>query len=132
MSKHTPGPWNWFASDRGDLQLATEHSGRLYVMQPVRNGMQGATLRFSRWGAGPRGRRGGIMERFDAFMVAGELRHPDALLIAASPELLAALEAEQEWREREAAGALDPEWDYERMVGDKRRAAIAKATGAAP
>lgn len=44
-------------------------------------------------------------------------------------EMLAALQAEREWRERDAAGALDPEWDYERMVGDRRRAAIAKATG---
>lgn len=44
-------------------------------------------------------------------------------------EMLAALQAEQEWREREDAGAIDPEWDYELMVGTKRRAAIAKATG---
>lgn len=41
-------------------------------------------------------------------------------------ELLAALQAEQEWRERDEAGAIDPEWDYEQMVGSKRRAAIAK------
>jgi hypothetical protein len=46
-------------------------------------------------------------------------------------ELLAALEAEQEWRDREEAGAIDPEWNYERMVGDKRRAAIAKVKGGA-
>lgn len=39
-------------------------------------------------------------------------------------ELLVALQAEQEWRERDEAGALDPEWDYELMVGDKRRRAI--------
>jgi hypothetical protein len=51
-----------------------------------------------------------------------------AAALAAAPDLLAALRAEQEWREREAAGAIDPDWDYERMVGDKRRAAIAKAT----
>ena len=49
---------------------------------------------------------------------------------AASAAMLEALQAEQEWREREAAGALDPEWDYERMVGDKRRAAIARAAQA--
>lgn len=42
--------------------------------------------------------------------------------------LLDALQAEDEWRRRDADGALDPEWDYEVMVGNKRRAAIAKAT----
>lgn len=52
----------------------------------------------------------------------------NARLIAAAPELLEALQAEQEWRDRERDGALDPEWDYELMVGAKRRAAIAKAT----
>jgi len=50
-------------------------------------------------------------------------------LIDQRAALLAALQAEQEWREREATGAIDPEWDYERMVGDKRRAAIKSATG---
>ncbi len=46
-------------------------------------------------------------------------------------ELLAALQAEHEWQARDAAGELDPEWDYETTVGTKRRAAIAKATGSA-
>ena len=53
----------------------------------------------------------------------------DMRLMAAAPELLAALEKEAEWRGREAAGAIDPEWDYETMVGQHRRAAIAKAKG---
>lgn len=44
-------------------------------------------------------------------------------------ELVAALKAEQEWQARDAAGELDPEWDYEAMVGAKRRAAIVKASG---
>jgi len=55
----------------------------------------------------------------------------NARLIAAAPELLAALQAEEEWRAREEDGALDPGWDYETMVVAKRRAAIAKATGSA-
>jgi len=46
-------------------------------------------------------------------------------------ELVAALEAEQEWQARDAAGELDPDLDYETVVGAKRRAAIAKATGSA-
>lgn len=48
--------------------------------------------------------------------------------MAASKDLLAALEAEEEWRGREEAGALDPGWDYETLVGNKRRAALMKAT----
>lgn len=52
-------------------------------------------------------------------------------LVVSSPDLLDALQAEEEWRAREAAGAIDPEWDYEVMVATKRRAAIAKATGGA-
>jgi hypothetical protein len=55
----------------------------------------------------------------------------NAALLIAAPDLLAALQAEEEWRGREEVGALDPEWDYELMVGDKRRAAIAKAEGRA-
>jgi hypothetical protein len=43
------------------------------------------------------------------------------------PLLLEALEAEEEWRGREAAGEIDPEWDYEFLVANKRRALIAKA-----
>ena len=52
----------------------------------------------------------------------------NAHLWAAAAVMLEALEAEEEWRAREAAGALDPNWSYERMVADKRRAAIALAT----
>jgi len=50
---------------------------------------------------------------------------------SAAQDMLAALQAEEEWRRRDEDGALDPEWDYEEMVGRKRRAAIAKATGSA-
>jgi hypothetical protein len=54
-------------------------------------------------------------------------RLANARLIAAAPDLLAALEKEEEWRAREEAGALDPEWDYETMVAQYRRAALSKA-----
>lgn len=61
----------------------------------------------------------------DVFMVDAEA----ALKACGAFDLLEALQAEEEWRARDLSGAIDPEWDYETMVGAKRRAAIAKATG---
>jgi hypothetical protein len=48
-------------------------------------------------------------------------------LKAALPDLVDALQREQEWRDRDRDGALDPEWSYEIHVGNYRRAALAKA-----
>lgn len=93
VMQHTPGPWNWYMSDKGQAMLATPDRGRLYVMQTVRCGMQGATVRFAKWGEGERGRRGGYMCKAEEFLRDGVLMHPDALLIAAAPDLLAAAEA---------------------------------------
>jgi hypothetical protein len=45
--------------------------------------------------------------------------------------LMQALQAEQEWRARNACGALDPEWDYQVMVAAKIDAAIVAAGGVA-
>jgi len=89
VRRHTAGPWNWYMNERGEAQLATPDRGRLYVMQPVRCGMQGGTVRFSEWGEGERGRRGGVMRDAKDHLQAGVLMHPDALLIAAAPELAA-------------------------------------------
>ena len=50
---------------------------------------------------------------------------------AAVAELIEALRKEDEWSRREAEGAIDPEWDYESMVGQYRRAALARIGGAA-
>ncbi len=51
----------------------------------------------------------------------------NAQLVVAAPDMLEALKAEEEWQARNAVGEIDPEWDYEEMVGSKRRAALAKA-----
>lgn len=114
---HTPGPWDWYMSDNGQAMLATPDRGRLYVMQTVRCGMQGATVRFSKWGDGERGRRGGYMCKAEEFLRAGVLMHPDALLIAAAPDLLEALQ--------EVVAISDRKHD----AWDKAKAAIAKALG---
>lgn len=101
--------------------LATPDRGRLYVMQPVRCGMQGGTVRFSEWGEGPRGRRGGVMRDAKEHLRNGVLMHPDALLIAAAPDLLAALQ--RALNVLDATGAQDD--------ANAARNAIAKAVGSA-
>lgn len=92
MSEHTPGPWDWFANHRGDVMLATPDRGRLIVMDFARNGMNGATPRFAKWSGPERGRLGGIMHKAADLIDGGVLLHPDALLIAAAPDLLRELE----------------------------------------
>ena len=121
VRQHTPGPWDWYMSARGEAMLATPDRGRLYVMQPVRCGMQGGTVRFSEWGEGPRGRRGGVMRDAKEHLRNGVLMHPDALLIAAAPDLLAALQ--RALNVLDATGAQDD--------ANAVRAAIAKAVGSA-
>ena len=121
VRQHTVGPWDWYMSDRGEAMLATPDRGRLYVMQPVRCGMQGGTVRFSEWGEGPRGRRGGVMRDAKEHLRNGVLMHPDALLIAAAPDLLAALQ--RALNVLDATGAQDD--------ANAARAAIAKAVGSA-
>lgn len=73
-----------------------------------------------------------ILEKPERFKILpeGEELIANAHLWAAASDLLAACQAEDEWRAREAAGALDPAWDYDLMVASKRREAMAKAAGA--
>lgn len=89
MSKHTPGPWIWDQRNDGTIWLCTPDRGRLIVMDFVRRGMGGAQPRFAIWQGDERARMGGIMTPAVKLDVA---KHPDAALIAAAPELLAALE----------------------------------------
>lgn len=133
---HTPGPWAWFGNANSNhIYLATTHSGRRYVMDFVRWGMNGAQPRFQprnegmvpakdllKFAVGDRSivgvdaaRKDGSVYRFD---VSG-IDHPDARLIAAAPDLLEALRY---------AGEL---LEYGGFDMSKIDAAIAKAEGRA-
>lgn len=86
--QHTPGPWHWFVNNKAKTcYLATWDRGRIFVMQMVRWGMQGAIARFQVPTGG-----GGIMT--DVHQLGNpdhngqiRLRHPDAALIASAPDL---------------------------------------------
>lgn len=129
-TKHTPGPWEWFANANGDIRLATPNQGHLYVMGFARKGMQGATPRFSQWDGQRDFGNSGWMQDAAKFIKDGELRHPDALLIAASPELLEAAQEALALGSKVYHNANAHE--ATKNWGEVRRllvAAIAKATG---
>ena len=99
-TKHTPGPWN-------AEPMIRDHG---FPCTPV----MATTL---------------IARVYSTAFGDDEQSLANAALIAAAPRMLEALKKEQEWRDREAAGELDDGWDYETMVGQYRRAAIAQAEG---
>lgn len=95
----TPGPWAWFANARQkNVYLATPDRGRQFVMQFERAGMQGAQPVFQVNESG-RPHCGRMVPLFYLHGVSTEpdhngeitVTHPDALLMAAAPEMHAAL-----------------------------------------
>ena len=137
--RHTPGPWAWFGNRSGGVYLATPDRGRRYVMGFRRYGMNGAQPTFNigsimqpaselvAFAVGDGTARGfkeadqdGSVYRYDV----SEIDHPDARLIAAAPDLLAACEFQE--------NILSMDGDPAKLiqqVRDMRRAAIAKAKG---
>lgn len=120
--QHTPGPWEWFVRFDGVIYLGTPDKGHLIVMDFARKGMRAAQPRFAVWdgmAAGkPRERLGGILQ--DGLVVDGAT-HPDAKLIAAAPDLFAALNRLFQLCDPTISGA----WN---SALEQARAAIAKAT----
>lgn len=106
--KHTPGPWRWYGSPKSGFYLATERHGRRIVMEFERLGMQGAQPTFQVDGLMVAGSElcnfevapeiVGMTEakknrrRVYRYDITG-FNHPDAHLIAAAPDMLAALES---------------------------------------
>ncbi|WP_058987792.1 hypothetical protein [Acetobacter senegalensis] len=108
-AKFTPGPWAWFGSAGGapDIYLATNHSGRRYVMSFRRWGLNGAQPCFQPEGrgmkkasdllqfeVGDRSIVGIDAAKKDTSVYRYQIRGiaaPDAHLIAAAPELYKAL-----------------------------------------
>lgn len=129
MSKHTPGPWDWRIGSHGRIDLAAPHGGGTTVMDFVRHGMQRAQPRFGiTLDNEPRGYRGGVLVELTELVAKdrdGLLRHPDALLIAAAPDLLAACVALVAARDGLVSGMAD-RTDHAAALA---RAAIAKAEG---
>lgn len=100
--KHTPGPWGWFGNIKhGGPYLATQHSGRQWVMGFRRLGMSHAQPVFQRDGLLVDGKELAIFEVCrDATSADDErvyrhdivgFRSADAHLIAAAPDLYEAL-----------------------------------------
>lgn len=132
---HTPGPWNWFVNTKTkQAYLATEHSGRQFVMCFKRAGMQRAQPVFQVHMS-----TGGVMwPLFDPHSGIttepdhnGEVEviHPDAVMIAAAPTLYAALrdllDAYRDLAESGDCGFWDPDVE-ERYTA--ARAALASAS----
>ncbi|MCG4256893.1 hypothetical protein [Acetobacter senegalensis] len=144
-AKFTPGPWAWFGSAGGapDVYLATNHSGRRYVMSFRRWGLNGAQPCFQPEGRGMK--KASDLLQFEVgnrsivgieaakkdtsvyrFQIRG-IAAPDAYLIAAAPELYEALDAclslilSQELQD-----------GFESQQGHMARAALAKARGETP
>lgn len=142
---HTPGPWAWMGSPHG-LYLATTHTGRQYVMGFRRMGFSGAQPVFRanhrmvpaadivQFEVGDRSVRG-FTQAKEADSVyrldVDGIDNADARLIAASPDLLAALISA-----RDALHQHYVDWDGEpedavplQLARSKCEAAISRATG---
>ena len=123
---HTPGSWQWRISLRSrSARIETPHSGRLFVMLFDRWGMQGAQPVFGVWdNAKPRGYgNSGWMRPAEVLATnpdhngEAQLLHPDALLMAAAPDLLAEVEASRSILHDALPALRQASWDLTSQEG---------------
>jgi hypothetical protein len=114
---HTPGPWLWTNAHDGRIYLYTPRNGHCIVMDFVRKGTQGAQPRFSDRGDNP---LGGVMHKATEIDIYS---NPDARLIAAAPDLLAACKSTLAYIDEVGCGTYSLDAEAMKVL----RAAIAKA-----
>lgn len=144
----TPGPWGWFGNtDNHEIYLATPDRGMQFVMRFARFGMNKGQPTFQVDGRMVEAKH---LVKFDVGdgkatgVEAGKadpgvyrmdvtgIDHPDARLIAASPDLLEACQAARR-AFAELNGNVSREvWERLYEVTQTLDAAIAKATGQTP
>lgn len=119
---HTPGPWKWYDFG-GELILHSAEHGRPVVL---RAGMDN-----SLGGWDPPGRTMLYARNDEGRLVPLTPDHPDARLIAAAPDLLAALQMllKSAAHDNSEAGPAVRDWLVNSPVIDVVRAAIARARG---
>jgi len=126
--KFTPGPWHWVDRDTDEPWNFSERHERL-TEEAQYKFAAGVSLRTVKENATS---YGGYLPEFIA--EAEEIKKADALLIAASPDLLAALRKiealSKGWDSEGSTGPVEPlSWEtVARMAMDYAQAAIAKAT----
>ncbi len=123
----TRGPWRWYGNTKNnDIYLAAPWGGRHLVMSFTRWGMANAQPCF--YASGLRQDVGAFVEYECGYrddVVA--IDHPDARLIAAAPELLAALKLIESVYRQNVVVEGEPS-----SVLDAVQAAIANAEGTRP
>lgn len=141
---HTPGPWRWELNlNSRQLELCGGGGYDVTILDPVRWGMHGATVRFrdtdisgnllhaphevTSWHAPLKGR-----EHHAHWLQ--DVTHPDARLIACAPELLVALEKAHAEIANSPGDIWSPECakNHEERLALIRKARGVKSTDAKP
>jgi hypothetical protein len=129
----TPGPWRWFGQRKTGMYLAWTRGGRRIVMDFVRQGMRGAQPQFQVYTEreGEPWEWSGLMTPASELAVLEvpyrddivEIDHPDARLIAWSPDMAVLLADCLDFFDEHTMHAKSPSAvvaEAERLFGDAK------------